>query len=142
MPMAQHTVTARPAPALTPMMLGDASWLASTFWITAPDTARALPARRQAKVRGKRTYQRILAATVPPGPPTRASHSSERLSPEAPMQRFSTAETSMNSAAMRIYNFFLLSVRLAFIWIFFHPEWASGCLMFLPSQSFAGYSMS
>ena len=54
-PAAQHTVTPRPAPALTPMILGDASLLERTFCRTAPETDNPAPARRQAIVRGRRT---------------------------------------------------------------------------------------
>ena len=51
-PRPQQTVTPRPAPALIPMIPGAASLLASTFCSTAPDTANAPPAKREAKVRG------------------------------------------------------------------------------------------
>ena len=51
---APHTAAPSPAPELTPMMLGAARGLPSTPWITAPDTARADPASRQAQVRGRR----------------------------------------------------------------------------------------
>ena len=45
-------VTPRPAPALTPIMPGEASLLERTFCSIAPDTERAVPAARQAAVRG------------------------------------------------------------------------------------------
>ena len=64
-PAAQQRVTPRPAPALTPMMPGEASLLASTFCSTAPDTA---PAAREARVRGSLAYSRMLLLTLSPWP--------------------------------------------------------------------------
>ena len=67
----KHTAaraTAKPAPALTPMMLGAARGLWSTVCSTTPLTARAAPASRAARVRGRRTNQKIRPATLPSGP--------------------------------------------------------------------------
>ena len=74
-PNAQQAATASPAPALTPMIPGDARLLASTFCMTAPDTASPAPAIRLAAVRGRRTYHNILEAAVLSGPDIRAFHS-------------------------------------------------------------------
>ena len=51
---AQLRATARPAPALTPMMLGAARGLARTDWMMAPDMASAAPASAPAQHRGRR----------------------------------------------------------------------------------------
>ena len=69
-PSAPQTVTARPAPALTPMMLGEARGLHNTFWITQPAVLRAAPASRHAAVRGSRENQKIRPATVSVPPRT------------------------------------------------------------------------
>ena len=55
MPKAEEMVTASAAPAFTPIMLGEASLLARTFCITAPETARAIPHTKVARTLGKRT---------------------------------------------------------------------------------------
>ena len=57
-PKAQHTVTARPAPALTPMMPGEASLLPRTLCRIQPAAAKAPPERIQARVLGSREYQK------------------------------------------------------------------------------------
>jgi hypothetical protein len=63
-PKAQHSVTASPAPALTPMIPGDANLFVNTLCITAPDTDSAAPDSTQATVLGTLAYQTILAAGV------------------------------------------------------------------------------
>lgn len=83
-PHAEQRVTASPAPAFTPISPGDASRLASTPCITAPETESAAPHSRLAKTLGKRTYHKILASEVSFGPPNKADISSEKLNSVAP----------------------------------------------------------
>src|SRR5699024_5136870 len=94
---AQHRATAAPAPALTPITLGEARGLASTVWITAPATARQAPAARQPAVRGSRTY-RTMAAPVPSPRPARAASSSPGGTVTAPTQRLTTPASSASAA--------------------------------------------
>ncbi len=51
-PAARQSVTPSPAPALTPIIPGEASLLSKTFCSTAPDTERAAPEANAASVRG------------------------------------------------------------------------------------------
>ena len=53
--IARLRTTAKPAPALTPIMFGEARGLPRTACITAPDTARAAPARKPPSTRGSLT---------------------------------------------------------------------------------------
>ncbi len=59
-PAAQHAVTASPAPALTPMVLGEASLLPNNFCKTHSAHDSAAPESRQAAVRGRREYQKCI----------------------------------------------------------------------------------
>ena len=63
-PNAQQMVTAKPAPAFTPIIPGDASLFVKTPCMTAPDVASAAPDRTQAMVLGSLAYQIILEAGV------------------------------------------------------------------------------
>ena len=53
--IARLRTTAKPAPALTPIMFGEARGLPRTACITAPDTASAAPARKPPSTRGSLT---------------------------------------------------------------------------------------
>ena len=63
-PKNAETVTAKPAPEFTPIMLGEASLFESTFCITAPETERAAPVKRAASVLGRREYKNIIPSGV------------------------------------------------------------------------------
>ena len=63
-PNAEQSVTASPAPAPVPMMLGEASGLARALWITQPETAREAPQTSVAYSLGRRTRYRIRPATL------------------------------------------------------------------------------
>ena len=52
--MAQHIAAARPAPAFTPTVPGEASGFARTLCVIAPATASEAPASMQPAVRGAR----------------------------------------------------------------------------------------
>ena len=105
-PRAQQTVTAKPAPALTPIILGEANRLCSTIWITAPDTARAAPDSRQAAVLGRREYQKINPA-VPWGPASSALYSWFKVSFTEPRQILSSAAATQSSSAPPMTVFLL-----------------------------------
>ena len=76
--------TASPAPEFTPMTLGLASGLSRHAWISAPEQARAAPARSAASTRGTRTFSRMLRAVAETSPPKSHAASSGRLTDEAP----------------------------------------------------------
>ena len=63
-----------PAPALTPITLGEAKGLESTAWMSIPLTAKAAPHRRLAHTRGSRTWSKMRAS----GEAARPASSSER----------------------------------------------------------------
>ena len=97
-PAAAQAVTARPAPAFTPMTLGEARPFESTPCMTAPETASAAPERRLPSTRGILAYQRIRASGVlEPIPARRAPNRSPRLSSAAPNRRPVTAERSVSA---------------------------------------------
>ena len=96
---AEHSTTIRPAPELTPMMLGAARGLLRTLWITAPETARAIPASRQPQVRGRRTYWMICPSTEPSSWPSRAWGTRAGERGVEPRQRLSTAESRVSRSS-------------------------------------------
>ena len=75
-----------PAPALTPMTLGEARGLESTAWMSMPLTAKAEPHSREAHTRGSRTWRRIRAsgeAASPSSSSHRAAGKSMTVEPTA-----------------------------------------------------------
>lgn len=53
-------------------------------WISAPEQARAAPARSAASTRGTRTFSKMLRAVAETSPPKSHATSSGRLTDEAP----------------------------------------------------------
>ncbi len=66
------------------MTLGLASGLSRQAWMSAPEAARAAPARSAASTRGTRTFSKMLRAISETSPPTSHAVNSGRLTEEAP----------------------------------------------------------